>query len=88
MKEELQVWERKENEKKVFQTAYNGTVMESSRFQTFVFRRWCHCPEIDTSDEELVWDEHRSDGELSFGQAECELQRGQPGGDSKQTASI
>lgn len=29
VKEELQVCEGKENEKKVFRTAYNGTVMES-----------------------------------------------------------
>lgn len=86
MRRELQVWERKENEekKKVFQEAYDGTLMENSRFQTPVFRKWCHYPEINISDDEFVSDEHGSDGELGFGQAQCELQRGHPGGDSRQ----
>lgn len=70
--------------KKVFQAAYDGILMENSRFQTPVFRKWCHCPEIDISDHEFVSDEHGSDGELGFGQVECELQRGHPGGDSRQ----
>ena len=70
--------------KKVFQAAYDGILMENSRFQTPVFRKWCHCPEIDISDHEFVSDEHGSDGELGFGQVECEFQRGHPGGDSRQ----